>query len=313
MHLYRQATTGHSENRQKTARSQDLERIQMTINVSSFPHLSNKSRAALALMISLVRLGYSGISAPITGIENTLCRVGYKMSRRSLFRALSELETLGFMTRHKYRVGHDKFATIVDFNLPRFDFWLKKPTKSHISPQVPICREYPRTKIYTPVITSNLPNESKQPRTRARVNKIHPVLYTLSVVLTAMKARDRGIVLSRARYEIEAERAGIDAAGHSGALWYRPSWRDMPYSVRESICRREILPLLRNRETMTASGGTVEFFDAIFDTKSPEVETAAPEKFSPPPPPPSGSNLSREDLEILQAAAMRTARRAACI
>ena len=309
MHLYCQANTRISDNPQKIARSRDLDRVQMTINVSSFPHLTNKSRSALALLISLVRLGYGGISAPIGSIETTLCRVGYKMSRRTLFRALSELETFGFMTRHKYRVGHDKFSTIVDFNLPRFDFWLKKPTKTHISPQVPICPEPPRTKIDIRVNTSYLPNESKKPRARAGGNKIHPVLYTLSVVLTALKARDRSFVLSRARYEIEAERAGIEAAGHSGALWQRPSWQDMTFSVRESICRREILPLLRNRETMEASGGAVEFFDAIFEPKCPEVVPAAPEKLLPPPPP-SETSLSREDLAILQAAAIRTARRA---
>lgn len=308
MHLYRQAITGNRDNPQKIARSQDLDRVQMTINVSSFPNLSNKSRATLALLISLVRLGYGGISSPIGAIENTLCRVGYKMSRRSLFRALSELETLGFMTRHKYRVGHDKFSTIVDFNLDRFDFWLKKPTKTHVSPQVPICRESPRTKIDPRVNTSYFPNESKKPRARAGVSKIHPVLYTLSVVLTALKARDRAIVLSRARYEIESERAGIDAAGHSGALWDRPSWRDMPIAVRESICRREILPLLRNRETMAASGGTVEFFEAILEPKT-EIP-AAPAATPAPPAPPPQSSLSREDLAILQAAAMRTARRA---
>ena len=139
------------------------------------------------------------------------------------------------------------------------------------------------------------------------MNKIHPVLYTLSVVLSALKARDRAIVLSRARYEIETERAGIDVAGHSGALWDRPSWREMPFSVRESICRREILPLLRNRESMAASGGTIEFFDAILEKREPAAQT----EIITPPPPPASSSLSRDDLAILQAAAMRTAARRA--
>jgi len=300
----------------KSAKTNDLDRVKMTINGASYPNLSNKSRAVLSLLISLVKLGYTGISAPIGAIEKTLSRVGYSISRRSLFRALADLESHGYFHRQKFRVGNDKFGTDLVFIAARFEFWRKqtpavKPaTFQHTNPHVPNWQEDPRTKIPSRVNSSNINNNSyKKPRGRARV-KIHPVLYTLSVVLTALKARDRAIVLSRARCEIEAERSGIECAGHSGALWDRPSWLEMPHEVKESICRQEILPLLRNLETLKSRGETVDFFEVITQLdQEMELPTPKPQTVLQPPPNLPPVDLPPDELRILQAADERVRRR----
>lgn len=300
------------------AKKNDLERVRLTINNGSFPDLSNKSRSLLSLMISLVKLGYTGISAPIDALETTLSRVGYSISRRSIFRGLSELESHGYFHRKKYRVGNDKFGTELVFIPDRFEFWKKStskpitsvsiPTNTHSYPQVPNWQEDSRTKIHTGVNSSYInKNCYKKPRGRAGVNKIHPVLYTLSVVLTKSKAKDRGIVLSRARCEIEAEKAGFEAAGHSGAHWDRPSWSSMPNDVKESICRAEILPLLRNLDTLKQRGETVEFFEAI--RLNPEMDIPVQTQEIQPRGDRPAVDLSRDDLAILEAAALRARRR----
>lgn len=308
--------TGQKQSTTKSAKSNDLERVKMTINGASFPNLSNKSRAVLSLLISLFKLGYDGISAPVGAIEKTLFRVGFSLSRRSLFRALADLESHGYFHRKKYRVGNDKFGTEIVFTPGRFDFWKKSapvkisPTIDHINLHVPNWQEDPRTKIHPRVNSRNINNNSyKKPRGRARV-KIHPVLYTLSVVLTHLKAKDRGIVLSRARCEIEAERQGIEIAGHSGAHWDRPSWLEMPHEVKESICRREILPLLRDLETLKSKGDTVDFFDAITQLdREMEIPAQRPQTVLQSPPDRPPVNLSRDELAILEPAAARARRR----
>lgn len=312
-----QRSTGVQPCTTKSAKTNDLERVKMTINGASFPNLSNKSRAVLSLLISLVKLGYTGISAPVGAIEKTLFRVGFSLSRRSLFRALADLESHGYFHRRKYRVGNDKFGTEIVFTAGRFDFWKKPaplkipPTIDHKNLHVPNWQEDPRTKIPSRVNSRNINNNSyKKPRARAGVNKIHPVLYTLSVVLTNLKAKDRAIVLSRARCEIEAERQGIEVAGHSGAHWDRPSWLEMPHEVKESICRREILPLLRNLETLKSKGDTVDFFGALTQLEHEmEIPAQRPQTVLQAPPDRPPVDLSRDDLAILEAASARARRR----
>jgi hypothetical protein len=265
-------------------------------------------------MISVSKLGYSGISAPIGAIEKTLSRVGYTMARRSVFRSLAELESNGFFVRSMYRVGPNRFSTIINFVPSRFEFWTKKPPNvvdcikiSHTNPQVPNWQEDPGTKITPRVNSCNISKIRNKPRARAGVNKIHPVLYTLKCVLSAMRAKDRKFLLARASYEIESAAAGVSAAGLSGALWDRPSWRDMPIALRESICRREILPALRDSSTLMAGGDCSEFLGAILQDGETELPIESPRiedrcRTIPNLPPLS---LSLEELEILSRASSK--------
>lgn len=315
----------HPSQRQsiKFAKINDLERLNFVVKDGSFPNISNKSSSVLALFIALVRLGYSGISAPIAALEKAVEKSGYHLSERTLYRALSELQNLGFITRKKLRIGHDKFETSIEFVLNRFEFWTKRnvpknPTSSHISPCLPNCQESPRTKIYPSVNSSESSKKIKEPRARASCfkNWINPVLYTLLVI--TKKDRDRKLVIARARLEIESQKEGVMPAGHSGVDWDRPSWREMPFGVRESICRQDVLPLLRDRETLmpAENGGVGEiierFSQNLFQDHSAASVPTVPEisgvVLHPQPRP---IVLEQLEMDILSAAAERASQRRA--
>jgi len=310
----------------KQAKLQDLDRIIFTIRDNSFPDISNKASATLALFISLARLDYTGISAPVGAIQRTIQRNGYHLSDRTLYRALSELESLGFFTRSKYRVGHDKFETSIAFNSKRFEFWtrktpvLKQPTQAHISSSLPNCQESPRTKNNLRVNSSNSTDKYiSKPRVRAsgKKNWRHPVLYSLLCVLLKTKNRDRALILSRARLEIEAERSSVTLAGRSGVEWNRPSWQDMPYYQREKIVIDEILPLLSDKGTMEPRENIIEEltealsmpdFNLDSDRRESSVQVQLPLETRPAPPP---NCLDSDELRILRAAAERHRQRSA--
>ena len=81
----------------------------------------------------------------------------------------------------------------------------------------------------------------------------------------------------------------------------------MPHDVKESICRAEILPLLRNLDTLKQRGETVEFFEAI--RLSPETDIPVQTQEIQPRADRPAVDLSRDDLAILEAAALRARRR----
>lgn len=243
------------------AKETDLEKISFSIGDGHFPGLSNRSSAVLRLMVSLSRMGHTGITACADSIIRAISRGGYRMSERTFYRALNELQTNGFFARSKYRVGADKFGTNIIFVESRFEFWKRKkevihePTVDHFHPCLPNWQEDTGTKIDHRVTPNSSVKVQIKPRTRAGKfkNWIHPVLYSLMVILQRQKVKDRALLISRAKFEIEAERKGIEVCGHSGAEWDRPHWQEMPHTHREKIIRDEILPLLRNTDTLQSN------------------------------------------------------------
>lgn len=308
----------------KQAKEQDLERIIFVIKDRTYPNLSNKGGAVLSLMVALFKLNYSGITSCNHSILQTIDKTGYHMSERTLYRALSELESLGFFKRSKFRVSHDHFKTKIEFIPDRFLFFKKSistspviqtPTKNDISSYLPNCQESPRTKINIHVNSSNSSaKELKEPRARASrfKNWVHPVLFSLMCVLKREKDRDRAYLISRARFEIEAEGRGLEIAGSSGVDWSRPHWQEMPYNQRESIIRQEILPALRSRSSVESSNnGVSELISAMFSKPirgeflppvDLQVERTEPRKEP-------IIDLPPEDLRILQEARLRAALR----
>ncbi|MDD5061437.1 MAG: hypothetical protein PHN44_04040 [Candidatus Marinimicrobia bacterium] len=240
------------------------------------------------------------------------------MSERTFYRGLSELEKIGFFSRKKYRVKHDKFMTIIEFNMERFRFWKREisstPTLSHIayiSPYLPNCQESPRTSSNIRVNSCDITaKEQNKPRARASSfkNWVHPVLFSLMCVLKAQKDRDRALIISRARWEIDAGRAGIEIPGHSGVEWDRPSWQEMPFAHREQVIRNEILPVLRQKPE-NQSNSVSELISAMIGQeeavqyREPEIRyqvvQAAREL------PKIQIDLPKDDLDILVAARNR--------
>lgn len=305
----------------KQAKEQDLERIIFVVKDRTYPNLSNKGGAVLSFMIALFRLNYSGITACNHSILQTIEKTGYHMSERTLYRALAELESLGFFKRSKFRVSHDHFKTKIEFLDDRFLFFKKSNspspvtqthTQNYTSPYLPNWQESPRTKINIHVNSSNYSaKELNKPRARASSfkNWVHPVLFSLMCVLKREKDRDRAYLISRARFEIEAEGRGLEIAGSSGVDWSRPHWQEMPYNQRESIIRQEILPALRSKASVeAANNGVSELIAAMFTEPIREVHRPIDlqaERREPQREP--IIDLPLEDLRILQEARYRAA------
>jgi hypothetical protein len=312
------------------AKERDLESISFVIHDGSFPGLSNKAGAVLGLMIALFRVNKSGIVACADSIIRKLSATGYRMSERTFYRALNELQSHGFFNRKKYRVGADKFRTNIIFIENRFKFWESKkssssspaiePTYEYISPCLPNWQEDPRTKNDHRVTPKDPLKVLNKPRARAGNLKKwrHPVLYSLLCVLIKTKNRDRALILSRARLEIEAERSGVTLAGRSGVEWNRPSWQDMPFYQRERIIADEVLPLLCDKSTLEPREGEdfcAEIADALsvsditpnFDHRENWVPIQTVQAEIPPPPAPMV--LQSDELLILQRAREAMSRR----
>ena len=286
----------------------------------TYPNLSNKASAVLALCVALVRLEYCGISAFVAEIVKAVDRCGYHMSERTFYRACAELEALGFFVRLKYRVGADKFSTIIVFEQKRFEFFKLKnnvpkiPTSSHISPCLPNWREEDLTNITSRVNSSNSSAKvNNKPRARASRfrNWIHPVLYSIMVVLKREKDRDRSFLISRARFEIDCERQNIEIPGHSGVEWNRPSWQEMPHRQREQIIDSEILPALRDKSGLIAQNDVSEFISSVFSPPKEirEVFVPVPVPVEKPKSIPSPTTLTADEMVILREAAIRATSR----
>jgi hypothetical protein len=240
----------------KIANTGDLDRIEFTIFDCHSADISNKSRALLSLVICLVKLGYTGIKSPIDALNRALYRSsGYSCSTRTLFRALSELESRGFIYRSKYRVGDDRFSTLIHLNLEAFSFWTRKRSQN-ISP---IPTLYPKSSQLTnwqkdagtsthSRVNSRKDNIYNKPRARAsrKYSKwVHPIIFTIGLL---MRGPARKFVLARATLELEM---GGDVAGHSGVPWSAwPRWQEMDKGARENIARNEIIPRLLDRSTL---------------------------------------------------------------
>lgn len=313
------------------AKEHDLESISFVIRDGAFPGLSNKAGAVLSLMIALSRINKSGIVACADSVIRKIKQTGYTMSERTFYRALNELQSNGFFTRSKYRVGPDKFGTNIIFLEERFKFWNPKklpspspaiePTQQYIDTRLPNWQEDSRTKNNHHVTSKDPLKVSNKPRARAGnlIKWRHPVLYSLLCVLVKSKNRDRALILSRARLEIEAERAGVTLAGRSGVEWNRPSWQDMPFYQREKIIREEVLPLLCDKSTLEPREGEdfcAEITEALsvpdvsqdFDRRENwvPIQTVQPKT---PPPPPAPMVLQSDELAILQRAREAMSRR----
>lgn len=313
----------------KQAKEIDLGRISFLISDRKIHGLSNKSSAILSMMTAVYKLGYSGITACSGSIVSTLDRSGYSMSERTFFRGLAELQTHGFFTRKKFRLKHDHFQTVIEFIPDKFTFLSKchtiqkkdldvceKAHMSHISSSLTKRQEYPLTSTDNRVNTPNLdPEEQTKPRARAGrfKNWVHPVLYSLMVVLQKSKIRDRAYLVSKARSEIEAERLGVTMAGGSGIEWNRPHWQEMPYTHREMIIRDEIVPALRatvgNEPKMDLAQLISETVDDMPPLSLPQYTIERLPEAEIKPLPTLQVSLNDRDLAILAAARDRALRR----
>jgi hypothetical protein len=257
------------------ATRQTLQSINWTTSgINGTGNLSPRARRLLQLYVSIVKMSYTGLSAPLGAISDTLTRAldGSSASVRTIQRANRELAESNFVFIYQCRT---KFCRI-KFNLEAFSFWTGRKshkitplntnthnvvsceTMSHSVLHTPNCRTVDRTNIPCVVNSRNITDLKQQQRAGARASNIrsknrkNPVIFSLLCVLRSAKGMhpsDRQFARKRAQCEWDALGAGVELVNPSGVDWqyWSGRWSEMPISVRESTINREILPVLLNR------------------------------------------------------------------
>lgn len=263
----------------------DLERINFTISEPGAIRLSPLARAYLRLFVVMVRLKAVGIAAPIACITSAQLRAGGRYrSERSTFRALAELETAGYLHRSKYRLGADRFRTVITFHLEAFAYFTQQKAENitpfpYIPPQLPSCQGEALTISASRSYSCDLAYLKRAIPARATnkqkgIYKWIAVINTIRVLLGS--PRHPAVILSQSELDGTAENiSGID--------WHfwRTRWDDMTIPIRETTAKRELLPpllrALRRNPSPTPSPAPVS---------APKPEPAT---ISPPPPSPTHS------------------------
>lgn len=315
--------------------------------------LTPRARRTLAVYVILVKMEFGGVAAPMGAIADAVFRSshGEAGSIRTLQRAHRELEERGFIRMIEFRRGERSKGAVIYFNLSAFSWWTRDqiknvcpfPTQSHnVVSRETMCDSVPHatschpsdrrtdnTRVNTPKIS---PSSYKEPRAGARANnskssaRKNPVLFSVGVVLGAMRLHraDRRAARARAEIETKADVAGVAIINHSGIDWayWSRRWEEMPIAVRESTARREIIPLLLGEhpteerhelEELPKACAEVDSADRPTATDIAAVRMTLEAKFSlprlipliPRDEPTKATDLSDYDLKILLAARER--------
>lgn len=256
-------------NPQRIASKNDLYRIDYCVfQLPGTISLSPRARRYLFFIISLVKVGYSGIAAPMAAIADAIFRTqGQTAGIRTLRSALVELESAGYVCRRRCRTGANCKQAVIDFQLERFVFWTKirsrnvipHPTLSHISS----CRQNlpaDDRRINHRVNNDNSPVtniKEQRARTRskksAKKQKYHPVFYTLLCVIPSSPVRPKMI-------DLASREISCGSGSQSGVDWshFTRLWRALdpyPGGGRERTAKREIVPLLYDAVMVADAGG----------------------------------------------------------
>ncbi|OGO03677.1 MAG: hypothetical protein A2Y72_07705 [Chloroflexi bacterium RBG_13_53_26] len=251
---------------EKYADKRCLQSLDWTISgIAGTGNLSPRARRLLQLYVSIAKLAYCGIVAPLGAIGDTLRRVldGGSCSVRTIQRAHKELINANFIFIYQ---RHDNFCRIL-FNPAAFSYWTGKkhenttplPTQSHSKLHTTNCHPEDRRNITSCVNLRNSSEQIKEHRAGARTINIkkktpkNPVLFSLLCVLrkaNLLHASDRRLARLRAQCEVDALGAGVELVNPSGVDWqyWARNWKEMSVPVRESTVCREILPNLIRRQ-----------------------------------------------------------------
>lgn len=262
----------------RIADMRDLYRIKsVQKSLAGSGNLSRLGREWLSFIVALVRCNYTGVYVSIGALSHAQwLAVGGAHSKRSTFRALSELENAGFLKREKFRIGNDKFKTKIHFDIDRFKFWMmdeNKPkliyhTPEHKDSQVPSWQEDAFTsntdKLHSTKNKGMVSNKHKS-KNNANKKKKHrddPRVYTIRHVLYEDKARDWPAIIAKAELAVKESALGVDLE----------KWISMTFDERENFARSEIIPALRSKKSNDSKNCAEKLNSLISGIASEHVE-----------------------------------------
>lgn len=248
----------------------DLQRItSVTAYNTGCANLKNRSQTLLWYLLACVRMGYSEIKVPIGALLDEVSR-GKKYSESTLYRALRELENLGYISRDRFRIGENRKRVIIHLNVDAFSYWTRKKsnnvipfsTSAHIGTPLSNCQLDKGMIIEERVNTHN--NTVLFNKTHARVDNdrcqqykkqkktigkhIHPILFTLRILFWNQDIAQR-IPKGSPMYAIA--KSEIEAPGSTDCpvdfKYWTDRWQEMSKDRREITAAQEIVPYLKNR------------------------------------------------------------------
>ena len=258
-------------------------------SLSGSGSLSRSGRSWLAYLGALAIDGFYRIEATISELAHAQwLAVGDTKSVRTAFRALAELEQHGIIRRDTFRIGENRLKTIIELRREKFIFWTQRPERNVIqtttvsdnSTPLPERQNLESTNhsktLHDPnserlSFNSNISKKSAKTDKEGqdRENWVHPMLYTIGVVLRgadhprlkALYCKAKAIVLGK-----------IPDPGIRLSHWTPDRWWTMTHDEREFVARCELIPLLEQNNTPIATD---------CEPAAPEpVELPTPEKHS---------------------------------
>lgn len=289
--------------------AQNLEQISFsTLQLAGTGTLKPLARRWLAFCVVLARLGYEGIHAPMWAIVNAQFRAqGQTKSESTAYRGLKQLEAAGYIRRQKYRVGPDRFAVKIYFQLDKFKYWLREKahiqsvTCDYIAAQLSNCEEVEVTNQGSRVNSQDSSVINKQParakdtiksgfkKPSGKMGREEPLFYTLKLVTQGMGKSRRRLILARAYLEMQAPK--LRASGADWAKWL-PQWSKLGIEERESIALEQIVPYLENMAPVEKASKQIKRI--ISQATRPAVSAVRASEDKP---------VSREDVEAMIRAA----------
>jgi hypothetical protein len=313
--------TNQIENqRKKLAKSNDLSKI--TFSILQIAHsLSPLERRWFSLFVCLAKLGFDGISLGIGELTDHEYRInGQTHSERSTYRALAGLESKKFITRSKFRIGPDKFKTMIGFEKEYFAWYLKKrfkdvtpiPTGTYTVTPLPSWQEDNLTS-NSKELVSNIVPRSLESNKRAKSEKQNPKIasYLLPILITfrsilpgarRFSPADRARIFRRLENELES---GDYLSGNDWGYW-ADRWRELR-DVRDNIALTELAPplLAPDYGRMNDDHSLDKLVNALANPPPAADWQVVPGRSELAYHRPPKLSLSREELELLEAARSR--------
>lgn len=294
--------------RKKLAKDHNLENVlwPQTVTTAS---LSPLDRRWFGFFIAIAKMGFCGVHTSIGKLTIEEHRVnGQTRSERTTYRSLASLEQKKIIHRKTFRMGSDKFSTIIYFNLEAFSFYLQSrsrnvsplPIGTYTSTPLPSWQEDKRSSIdasLPPNCCSTLLKQQNKCQKKI-ASYLLPLLTTIRVICRGA----RSIAIRRLEQELET---GDYVSGVDHQYW-SDRWRQFDHERRDSTAEREIVPALLS-PTYGKKSRQCRDVDALVDAFVNPVKPIAPndsirevkEPVQRPRPP---DLLSEEEREILELA-----------
>ena len=269
------------------ANSNDLYRVEkIEGGLRGVQSLPKNAQTWVLFYVEVLLKGFDEIRAPLsilTDVHHRACP-GSNNSYSSTQRAHRVMREHDFLSMRKFRIGHNRYQSVIRLNRKRFEFFLRSKltdmgncartyyntTQRSICPNDEVTLDSPSLDSSSFTLqdkTASCMPEKKIKRGKPR-HADHPVYYSLKCVLFGMKHPRRNEILQLAKNEI----AGDAKSSLTDWSYWLARWKDISVDTRENLIERDVLPNYAERfkiKVLVSAGerpGPAPFFSPLGST-----------------------------------------------